>query len=128
MGYGLWSGQGAPRVRSISNTRRLVAPQHTAASCHEETHAPQQTASSVDHFVGEREQRVRDSNAERPGGVEVHDQFEFGRLHDRQVGRLLAFEDAANIDAGLAIPVCNVRPIAHQSADLGKFTHVIDRG
>ena len=26
-------GQGAPRVRSISNARRLVAPQQTAASC-----------------------------------------------------------------------------------------------
>ena len=32
MGHGRQSGQGAPRVRSISNTRPLVAPQHTAAS------------------------------------------------------------------------------------------------
>ena len=34
----------------------------------------------VAHLVGEREQRVRNGNAERPGGVEVDDQFEFGSL------------------------------------------------
>ena len=31
-GYGRRSGQGASRVRSISNTRPLTAPRHTAAS------------------------------------------------------------------------------------------------
>ena len=41
--------------------------------------------------------------AERLGGLEVDDQLELGRLHDRQVGRLLALENAAGIDAGLAI-------------------------
>jgi hypothetical protein len=34
MGQVRRSGRGAPRVRSISNTRPLVAPRHTAASCH----------------------------------------------------------------------------------------------
>jgi hypothetical protein len=33
-------GRGAPRVRRISNTRPLVAPQHTAASCAKSCHAP----------------------------------------------------------------------------------------
>src|SRR5208337_181940 len=32
-GQGRWSGQGAPRVRTISNTRRLAASQYPPASC-----------------------------------------------------------------------------------------------
>ena len=83
---------------------------------------------SLDHLVGEGEQFVWNLEAKRPGGVEVDDQIEFGRLYDRQVSRLLAFENAAYIDAGLLIHSDNVRPITRQPADLGKFTHAIDRG
>src|SRR6516225_11471168 len=42
--------------------------------------------------------------------------------------RPTAFEDAAHIDAGPLIRVDNIRPIAHQTADLGKLTREIDRG
>ena len=37
---------------------------------------------------------VRDGEAERLGGLEVDDQLELGRLLHRQVGRLLALENA----------------------------------
>ena len=40
--------------------------------------------------------------AERPGGLEVDDQLEFGRLHNRKVGGLCALEDATGIDADLS--------------------------
>ena len=36
---------------------------------------------------------------------EIDDQLELGRLQDRQVGRLRALENAAGVDAGLAIRV-----------------------
>ena len=36
--------------------------------------------------------------AERLGGLEVDDQLELGRLHDRQVGGLRALENAADVD------------------------------
>ena len=43
--------------------------------------------------------------AERLGGLEVDDELEFGGLHDRQVGRLLALENPTDIHAGLAIGI-----------------------
>ena len=37
--------------------------------------------------------------AERPGGREIVGQFDFRRLLNRQIGRFLAIEDAADIEA-----------------------------
>ena len=42
---------------------------------------------SFDHLVGEREQRRRHSQAERPGGLEVDGQLILGRCLHRKVGR-----------------------------------------
>src|SRR6266498_4834852 len=103
----------------------LTAPTSMALPCRwrsrPQHHNRTLTDASLDHLVGESKQRVRNGNAERPGGVEVDDQFEFGWLHDRKVGWLLAFEDAAHIDAGLSIHIGNIRPIADQPADLCKI-------
>ena len=41
--------------------------------------------------------------AERLGGLEIDDQLELGRLLDRQVGGLLALEDATGVDADQAV-------------------------
>src|SRR5262245_25144722 len=54
--------------------------------------------------------------------LSVDDQLELDRLHDRQVRRLRALEDATSIDAKLTKRIRLVRSVAHQSADFGKFT------
>ena len=54
---------------------------------------------TFDHLVGAAEQRERDGEAERLGGLEVDDQLDFRGLLDRQVGRLLALENPAGVDA-----------------------------
>ena len=43
----------------------------------------------------------------RPRRLQVKHKAELGGLHDRQVARLLALEDASGVDAGLAIRVRN---------------------
>src|SRR5215813_11480903 len=50
---------------------------------------------SLDHLVGNGEQLVWHREAERLGGLEIDHQLEFGGLHHRQVGGLLAFENPA---------------------------------
>jgi hypothetical protein len=47
-------------------------------------------SSLLDHLVSGGQQRFRDGQAERLGGLEVDDEFEFGRPNDRQLGRFRA--------------------------------------
>jgi len=42
----------------------------------------------LDHLIRPLHQRLRDSEPERLGGIEVDDQLELRRLLDREVGRL----------------------------------------
>jgi hypothetical protein len=55
------------------------------------TNAPQQTAFLFDHLVGAGEQRLRQGEAERLGGLEVDHQLELCRLFNRQITRLCTF-------------------------------------
>src|ERR1035438_6323596 len=73
-----------------------------------------EVAASFDYLVSLGKQRRRYSEPKRFGGLEVDHHFEFRRLHDGQVGGLLAFESPAGVDAGLAISVGDACTVAYQ--------------
>src|SRR5262245_58980574 len=60
--------------------------------------------------------------------LDVDEQLELGRLHNRQVGRLGTLEDAAEIRADLPECIRKIWPVAHQSTDLGKLALRVDCG
>jgi hypothetical protein len=54
----------------------------------------------LDHLVGRGQQRFRDREAERFGGLEVDHKFQLSWLLDWQVGWLFTLEDAVDIAGG----------------------------
>jgi hypothetical protein len=51
----------------------------------------------LDHLVCGGQQRFRDGDAERFGGLEVYEEFDFRGLLDREVGGLVALENSAGV-------------------------------
>src|SRR5262249_7606060 len=84
-------------------------------------------AASLDYLVGDREHARGNGEAEQLGGLEVNDKLKLGRLHDWQVGRLLALENPAGIDAGLVIRIGDVGSITHQTAGHCALAPLLDR-
>src|SRR5260221_6775415 len=82
----------------------------------------------LDHLIGAGEDGGRHREAERLRGLEVDNEFELGRLHDRQVSRLGALEDPSGVNAGLAQDSRKARCIADQAAGSGVFPDVIHCG
>ena len=53
--------------------------------------------SSFDHLVRAQQDRLRDRQTERFGGLQVDDQLELRRLFDRKIGGLGALEDLVRV-------------------------------
>src|SRR5438876_2182262 len=78
-------------------------------------------AHSFDHLVGGDEQSIWYLEAKRLRGLEVDHELELGRQHNRQINRLLGFEDASGINAGLTVCIDNAGRVAHQAAGLNEL-------
>src|SRR5262245_1933706 len=80
-----------------------------------------------DHLVGAGEERRWHVEAKRLGGFEVDDELVLGRRLHRQVGWLLALEDAVDVAGCLAELIDEIRPIRHQTAGSDKEAVPIGR-
>ena len=69
----------------------------------------------LDHLVGAHQNGGWNLDAHRLGGFQVDDQFEMGRLLDRQIARLRALENLGNIDGQPAIHYREVWPVRQQA-------------
>jgi hypothetical protein len=79
-------------------------------------------AELFDHLVGARDQRRRHVEAERPGGLEVDNQLELGRLHDRQFRRSRPFENSASTATGETPRVRDAGTVTDQAAASDGFS------
>jgi hypothetical protein len=65
--------------------------------------------------------------SQRLGGLEVDDQLEFSRALDWQIGRLVAFENPASVDARSTKRIRDVVAVADQAAVVEILAKSIDR-
>src|SRR5262249_42612843 len=84
------------RPRAVSRHRR---DDHLTAACDQTGH---DRLGLFNYLVGAGEDQRRDSEAERPGGLEVGDEVECGRLLDRKISRLSSLRGAIDIASGAA--------------------------
>src|ERR1700732_1783140 len=93
-----------------------------------QTLAVQQTTLLFDDLIGASKKQLWDREAERLGGLEIDDQFEFRGLLDRQIGRLLALENPAGVNADLTVLTSKTASVAHQAAGRRELVIREDRG
>src|SRR6266568_1664982 len=73
---------------------------------------------SLDHVVSPDEQCRWHDDAERLCGLQIDDQFELGRLFDRQVGRLCTLEYLIDENGAPTILIRIIRAVAQKEARL----------
>src|ERR1700730_5772719 len=83
-------------------------------------------ARSVDHLVGAQQERLRYRQAERLRGLEINYQFEFTRLLDGYVRRLVPLQDLVHKQRHLPIQGGSFVAIRHQATSFGKRTKACD--
>src|SRR5262245_26569694 len=75
----------------------------------------------LDHLICSGKQTLRDGETEQFRRFEINDQFELRRLLYRQIGWLLALEDAASVYTELAEVAGRISAVSHQTTSSDVF-------
>src|SRR5260370_839612 len=117
MGYAHWSTMGwQPPPRDPDEPSKFLMKTPTWVTAHRATAGVTRIPVLFDHLVSGREQRSRHLDVHQPGGLCVDDDGKFGRLLHRQLARIRALQDAADIDADIAVQTRIIGSVAHQPA------------
>src|SRR6202795_1982260 len=76
---------------------------------------------SLDDLIRPPQHRLREGQAEGPGGLEVDDQLELRRLLDGQVAGLGALENLVHVGRGAPKQISKVRSIGHKAPGIDKL-------
>src|SRR5215468_11119302 len=97
-------------------SRTLAGSTRPSVACPASSCTPERWhRASVDDLIRPQQQRLRDGEPERLGGLEVDDQFKLSRLQDRQLTGFRTPENLARICSYLLIDRRKHRSVRHQA-------------
>jgi hypothetical protein len=82
---------------------------------------PSDTGALFNHVVGQQKEFARNRQVGLFRCLRIDDQLELGRLLDRQLGGLCAFENLIDEDCGLPRQIGQIDAVGRQAADIGEF-------
>src|SRR5262249_43529940 len=88
----------------------------------------QQHSCSFDHLVGAPGKGEWEGDAEGFGCLQIDQQLDFRDLLHRQIGRLVALEDASGIDTSLTVGFHKAASVAHQPTGESEVARWVDGG
>ena len=81
-----------------------------------------------DDLVRASKKQLRDGDSKGLRGLEIDGELDLRDLLHRQVGRLLALEDAGGVQPDQTGSFSRTASVAHQAAGRGEFRNHMDRG
>src|ERR1700720_3173785 len=81
----------------------------------------EKSSASFDYLVSRGEQRRRDGQAERSGGLQIDYQLKLSGLLYRQIARLGALQNLIHVGGAAAYHLRKAHPIGHQTPGIDPF-------